>query len=160
MVKLSPRDFGGRRLTNSTEDFHEFTAKVYDLYTALRGHQPRFCSAINQHFAPQACLCGLSQGLEYDYLLKLEEQGAWYPGFVKLAGLEHFVREGWAPDVGGSADNVSFEVFTRATSLHCYSRMFCPVLTYIQRRPRSSILPSAGERAGRLLLADARKDVQ
>ena len=116
MVKLSPEDFGGRRLTKSTKDFHEFTAKVYDRYTAFGGQELHFCNTINQHFAPQTCLCGLSQGMEYDYLFKLEEQGAWYPGLVKLAGLEHFVREGWAPDAGGSADDVSFEAFARATS--------------------------------------------
>lgn len=51
---------------------------------------------INPHLDVQANLCGLLQGVQYDFYLKVEEEDIWYPEFISLAGLEDAARNNWS----------------------------------------------------------------
>eukprot|EP00951_Prasinocladus_malaysianus_P014392 scaffold109543_cov25-Prasinocladus_malaysianus.AAC.1 len=94
-VHLSQEAFG-RNLTAKVEDFEDFVSKLHRQVGLLRPKGG--ACAINNHFAPQTCLCGLPSGFQYDYIFKLEEQAGWYPGLIKLAGLDLYVKRGWGLD--------------------------------------------------------------
>lgn len=50
---------------------------------------------IDDHFRPLSTLCCIPDGFRYDYYLPLEELDLWYPGFLRLLGLEEDAATGW-----------------------------------------------------------------
>lgn len=50
---------------------------------------------LDKHLKPQAEQCGLPDGMQYDFYLKVEDIHVWYPDLVSLLGLEDVVSHGW-----------------------------------------------------------------
>jgi hypothetical protein len=53
---------------------------------------------INSHFSPQVEQCGVSDGMQYDMFLKVEDTATWYADFIALMDLQDTVRTGWGSD--------------------------------------------------------------
>jgi hypothetical protein len=77
---------------------------------------------INPHLDVQANLCGLLQGVQYDFYLKVEEEDIWYPEFISLAGLEDAARNNWSFETNIRA-HTTMKVGLHACSQHDHSTL-------------------------------------
>lgn len=79
---------------------------------------------VNMHFLPQAEQCGLRDGMQYDFFLRVEDIHVWYPDLISLFGLEDTVRSGW-----GHASNPQLVTTPHPwLSLHTTSRSLMPCM--------------------------------
>eukprot|EP01025_Chloroclados_australasicus_P019831 TRINITY_DN2087_c1_g1_i5.p1 TRINITY_DN2087_c1_g1~~TRINITY_DN2087_c1_g1_i5.p1 ORF type:complete len:381 (-),score=11.93 TRINITY_DN2087_c1_g1_i5:1104-2246(-) len=67
--------------------FDQFVQQLHSNY-----QQRRF---INEHFATQYEHCWENVGLNFDYVLKIEQMNSWYPCFVRDLNLWQYVMHGW-----------------------------------------------------------------
>jgi hypothetical protein len=75
---------------DSPQEFHRFLRNIVDVWEEGE--------ALDYHFKPQSRLCGLPQGVRYDFYLKVEDMAVWFADLVSLLGLEDAVATGWGAD--------------------------------------------------------------
>ena len=100
--------------TATPEDFVVFVDRLHALLNRYRatGHE-----AFNAHFwpisekAPGWLGCGVPHGFQYDYVLKLEEEGTWFAEMLALTGMSEVAAWGW-----GRGER--FELMVRKSLLH------------------------------------------
>ena len=78
-------------LTSSPEDFKVFVSDLYNHFL----HSEKGMRDVNHHMRPVSMQCGIPEGVQYNFVLKVEEIDVWYPDLISMLGLEEPASSGW-----------------------------------------------------------------
>jgi hypothetical protein len=115
-------------LTASPSDFAAFVNDLHNIVVERFGWEG---SIINKHFVPMSPKCAINAGLGYDYVLRVERIGIWYPALVNMLGLQDDVKSGWRELYAASTNNADPEV---CDYIYIYHRFRPYALQYLHSR--------------------------
>eukprot|EP00191_Tetraselmis_sp_GSL018_P007482 CAMPEP_0177619662 /NCGR_PEP_ID=MMETSP0419_2-20121207/26406_1 /TAXON_ID=582737 /ORGANISM="Tetraselmis sp., Strain GSL018" /LENGTH=174 /DNA_ID=CAMNT_0019118997 /DNA_START=629 /DNA_END=1153 /DNA_ORIENTATION=- len=106
---------------------------MYDKFKSLGDRLP---PGLDSHFAPITEQCLISNGFQYDYILKLEQLDTWYVTFLELTRLQQEAAYGWHIDSYFNVLKQEQTCFYRPRGLDC-SDVEKTAADCLERHPQS-----------------------